>query len=587
MTPGSPAADVAAPDRSRTTAAASPGIVAWYAEGVSDAVGDRLLLFDNAGPGLELLRLHPALATAPGFEDALRARVDEIADFRHSAFARVRSVTMLDDPRPQLAVVSEIVAGERLSRVLEAARLAGARPDPGAVVWLLRQLLPALGDLHDRAGGAPHGLLTPDRIIVTPDGRLVISEHVLGPAVNRLGLDRGALWRDLGIAAPQRGSRAVLNARSDVLQVALLAVALLRGRPLGPKDYPQALLQVLDDACDRASWSLVPVVRGWLSRALTLEAPPFDSAHEAHAALDRLLPGLAGAWSPALLPKHAGAEAASRGTGGPRQSLDADASSRWSRLLDPEPHGSRAASAGDTRDTLHIVKPQPRGEVIAIDRPHGPARTATASSQERSAASVLGLSRGGLLGSADVSGPLLGEVPADDQTTRRLWLLSAGLSVIAIAEAVALVVLLVRGSAPAAPPPAAAGVAASAPAEAAVMREPAVSQASASPSPAGTSGAARVAPGTDAPAPIQSAGAQPTRPAVPAFGWLSIDSPVPLRVYANGRLLGPSARGRMRLPAGRHDVRLVNDDLQFTYRQEVAITGGSVTTVRPRLPRRR
>src|SRR5690606_19672053 len=99
----------AGPADSLTAAATSgQGVVAWYAQGFSDRLGDRLLLFDNTGaPPLELLRLAERLTTHDGFEPALRDQVERLKPLRHPAFARVRGVTVLSEPVPQLALVSE------------------------------------------------------------------------------------------------------------------------------------------------------------------------------------------------------------------------------------------------------------------------------------------------------------------------------------------------------------------------------------------------------------------------------------------------------------------------------------------------
>jgi hypothetical protein len=69
------------------------GRASWYAQGVSDAVGDRLLMFDNTGgPSLELLRFSWKVTALPGFEEALRERVEVLSQFRHPSFAKVRAV---------------------------------------------------------------------------------------------------------------------------------------------------------------------------------------------------------------------------------------------------------------------------------------------------------------------------------------------------------------------------------------------------------------------------------------------------------------------------------------------------------------
>jgi len=278
-------------------------VVAWYAEGFSDRIGDRLLLFDNTGPALELLRLSPQLAAVPNLEAALRARVDQLKRFDHPVFARVRCVTTLDDPRPRLAIVSELVHGQRLSEVLQIAQDGRFKPNPGAAVWLLRQLLPAIGALHESGSGIAHGLLDANRVVVTPDGRLAITEYVLAEGVQGLGLSSAELWRHFGIAALDTGSGPVLDPRSDVAQLGVLALSVLLGRQLRSDEYPDALSALLDEACSAQHWMLAPMLRPWLQRALGLGTAPFGSASEAQTDLDRLLPGVKGAWSQRLLPR--------------------------------------------------------------------------------------------------------------------------------------------------------------------------------------------------------------------------------------------------------------------------------------------
>ena len=62
-------------------------LASWYTEGVSDGVGDRLLMFDNSGTtSLELLRFRAELVAVPGFEEALRDHLSEgLAALREEA----------------------------------------------------------------------------------------------------------------------------------------------------------------------------------------------------------------------------------------------------------------------------------------------------------------------------------------------------------------------------------------------------------------------------------------------------------------------------------------------------------------------
>ena len=70
-----------------TAADDQPGrqpLSSWYTQGLSDGLGDRLLMFDNQATGpLELLRVRPDFTFVPDFETRLRARLDKLANFSH------------------------------------------------------------------------------------------------------------------------------------------------------------------------------------------------------------------------------------------------------------------------------------------------------------------------------------------------------------------------------------------------------------------------------------------------------------------------------------------------------------------------
>jgi hypothetical protein len=270
-------------------------LASWYTQGVSDGLGDRLLMFDNTSTGsLELLRFRPDLAAAPGFERALRASVDRLVPFGHRAFSRVRAVERLEGD-DALTLVSVHTPGRRLSEMLQWPQRP-ASLHPAFVVRLIRWLVPALADLHQDTGVA-HGVLTADRIVLTPGGQLVIVEHVLGQAIEHLRLPANRLWHDFGIIVPPGASGVPrLDVRADVVQLALAALSLLLGRRVTPDEYPQKLERLLDEFAIRAGGrasSLVPPLRQWLERALQVEGGGFESALDAHDGL-RELPESAG-----------------------------------------------------------------------------------------------------------------------------------------------------------------------------------------------------------------------------------------------------------------------------------------------------
>jgi hypothetical protein len=261
-------------------------LASWYTQGLSDGLGDRLLMFDNTNaPSWELLRFRPEFAAAVGFETALRERVEQLGQFRHSSFTTVRSVEELGSG-DGLALVATYAPGRRLSEAFSTPRSAEA------VVPLLTQLTPALAALQQYGDGIAHGALTADRIMVTRDGRLIIREHVLGSALQRLGLSSARLWAELGVVVvPTDRAVPSLDCRTDVVQLALIALSLMLGRRVSAGEYPYRVHNLLDQIAEAAnprSSQPFPALRHWLERALQMNGPGFECAREAQQALSDL-----------------------------------------------------------------------------------------------------------------------------------------------------------------------------------------------------------------------------------------------------------------------------------------------------------
>ena len=159
---------------------------------------------------------------------------------------------------------------------------------PSFASWLIRQLAPALADLHAQGLGVAHGALTADRIVLTPDRRLVIVEHVLGSALEEQGFSAERLWREFGIiAVPTVDTAPRLDSRSDIVQLGLIALSILLGRRVTPEEYPSKLEPLLDEMAEsagRRSPAVVGPLRQWLERALQVEKG-FRSALEASRAV--------------------------------------------------------------------------------------------------------------------------------------------------------------------------------------------------------------------------------------------------------------------------------------------------------------
>jgi hypothetical protein len=268
---------------------------AWYAQGFSDPLGDRLLLFDNtSGAPLELLRLRPELSRVAGFEAAVRRRAGELGGFADSRHARVCRVDRLPDPGGGLAVVSSGTQGQRLSDILHLAEQRQLQPGGAIVRRLVSEIVAALAAFHAAGEAAVHSALGPERVVVAPDGQLLVTEYVLGSALALVPLDRPSFWRGLHLAVPADPALPAFSQRTDVLQVGTIALALVLGRTLGEEDYPGRLMELVSEADDRlllGGWGrLAPPFRRWLLRMLQVDLEPaIGDGIEAHHALQEAI----------------------------------------------------------------------------------------------------------------------------------------------------------------------------------------------------------------------------------------------------------------------------------------------------------
>ena len=277
----------------------------WYSQGPSDGFGDRLLMFDNAATGpLELLRVRPDFSFIPDFETDVRARFERLLSFNHRGFALTRAVNQLDNG-DGLTVVSAHVPGTRLSELFES-KQPHAGMHPVSVRWALGELVSALAELHRQGQKIAHGALAPERIVITADRHLVVTDYVFGQALTNLRLPADRLWTEFGIVSLAQHGVGVLNQRSDVIQLGLLVMSLVLGRRVTPTEYPEQLGQLLDEftaASDRRAPDATPTLRSWLEQALDPDG--FQSATEAELPLLQPLGLLAPAAAPPPTPAPA------------------------------------------------------------------------------------------------------------------------------------------------------------------------------------------------------------------------------------------------------------------------------------------
>ncbi len=166
--------------------------------------------------------------------------------------------------------------------------------DINIALCLIRQLVPAVAMLHESAPDTAHGAIGPERLVVTPDARLVIVEYVLGAALEQLHYSQERYWHQLRIPLPRAAGLPRFDQRADVTQIGVVALSLILGRQLRDDEYPSRIGDVV-----ASTWAvsarggfepLPPGLRAWLGRALQLDARnAFESAIDAQVELDKVL----------------------------------------------------------------------------------------------------------------------------------------------------------------------------------------------------------------------------------------------------------------------------------------------------------
>jgi serine/threonine protein kinase len=230
-----------------------------------DGLGDRLLIRDAHGrPVHECLLIRPELSSVPAFEFALNERLWLVEKFDHPGFLTVRNIVRAPGQLASISLVHDLTGGTRLSDVLARAESGGQPITAGATVFLLKEVLDALAELHRQSGDLAHGAIAPERIVLA-DGKVRIADYVLGPGIEQLRYTTERYWKELRVAVPSSAGGARLDRRVDVVQAALMAVAMFAGRPLHDTEHLSGVGDVL------MSISIPQPIRSWLLRALHMD----------------------------------------------------------------------------------------------------------------------------------------------------------------------------------------------------------------------------------------------------------------------------------------------------------------------------
>jgi len=488
----------------------------------------------DASP-VELLRLRTELASAPGFEDALRDRVAQLKGFTNTAFAPVREL----QSGPPLTIVSARVTGQRLSE-LTGNKLPKAKR-PAFVARLLQKTAAALAALEAVAPDVTHAAVTGDRILVTPQGNVCLTDHVFGSALRELALWPEELFLQLGLLAPaEEDGQAALDSRTTVMQLATVALSIILERSITLDDFEQRLRALVEEAGTKAEPSpLTAPLRTWLERALQLGDSSYGSAADAEAGLRKLL-----------------------AAAGPAAAAELDAAP----FSSPSPTPPRLVALADE-------KRAPAPSVAATTSTAPPPAVVPIAPQAPKAAAA---------GSA-----LAGSARRLTMPLYLLWI-AAALGLVAVGEGAYIGWLLTRPSLP----PIAPSVLLESP-------QPGI-RVTVDGKPVGATPlqlnvtaqmrSIRVEPtDTQAPPPLVTAPARPEPDRTVAeleqaaarqrSGGVTFVAPIALSVLEGDRVLGSTADGTIVASAGSHTLDLVNTALGYRVRQIVAIRAGSIARV--------
>jgi hypothetical protein len=573
----------------------------------SDGLGDRVVSADAAtGDLVQILRLNPALTAVPSFEFALRERVARLANFRHGYYARIRRVDRAQPHGSSLALVSDHVEGARLSEILRVADDRGLQLDINAALCLIRQLVPALVLLHENARDAAHGLVALERLIVTPQGRLVVAEHVCGAAIEQMQYGRERLWHEFRVAMPPSAGIPRFDQRADVTGLGVVALSLVLGRPLGDEEFPRQLGDLLATGRERTALGedqpLSAPLRSWLARALQIDVRrAFASAPEALAALDEI--SAAGAYVAAPV------------------ALETFLSRYISAVLAP----SEAPAARPGAPVLHampvpVVSDEPPAAMVAATVDDAPDPVEDAGVHDL--AELLGLPEGvdverALFNPEDPvtvpPPPAAAPEPRKGGRVRATWLAAAaalvvlatagiaGYKVLAGEAVPALATLSVQSNPPGVPVFVDGVERGTTPTRLTLAPGPHILEL--------RRGVPRVIPVTltagadvsqylefvEAPVSpeqlIPQAEAVAPDPVVPPpaaallAGWISVTLPFVADIREQGKLLGTTETDRLMLAAGSHELEFVNQSLGFQFTRTVQVGAGRVTPLTLDLPR--
>jgi serine/threonine protein kinase len=235
--------------------------------------------------------LRADVSSEPTFLARFRAEAQHTAALAHPNIAAIFDYGEVpDDSEHRAYLVMELVDGEPLSALLEREQ---RLPVP-LVLSILRQLAAALAAAH--AAGVVHRDVKPANVLVTPDGRVKITDFGIASSAASLPLTgTGQVIGTAHYLSPEQAQGGKASPASDVYAAGAVAYECLAGRrPFDGESAVQvALMQIRDTPAPLPPD--VPVqVRGLVERAMAKDpAQRYPDGAALRAAVERVIPVVA------------------------------------------------------------------------------------------------------------------------------------------------------------------------------------------------------------------------------------------------------------------------------------------------------
>lgn len=250
---------------------------------LDDGLGARTILPDPRHGRVEMLDLAPALAANPAFESAIRARVDQYAQFQGQMCAAIRQV---ERDGTALRIIAEAPFGVRLSTLLAHLESGQDVLSDASMIELAANIVRAVASIHRLPGGASHGAISPAHIVIARTGTVTLTDAAFGVALQGLQRNREQLWREFELALPSAANLPRFDQRADMCQLGAAVLAIVIRRPLHQNEYPRGIADlVILATADAHGPGLASSLRMWLQQALHLNPrASFNTAVDAERA---------------------------------------------------------------------------------------------------------------------------------------------------------------------------------------------------------------------------------------------------------------------------------------------------------------